>query len=510
MKVSNINSVPIYGANISVDKKQNNIKQQNVMSNVVMCHNNPLVDKNYGILQTKKMNVSFKGGLPALPTKTLSGKINNLFNIVKTNDIIVTAPNYNHAIESLKNNVENIKTVIKRVFFVEDKSLDRAIGFRKNLGDREAINLSDKPLMIKDSKNELGFLRKGESGYLLDGDTINPGKTEINIKNDETTYLPIKDSFDMFLDFDKEVEDKIKQINENSLSLVKTGEKETKKEHKITFADVGGMDSTIKELKKTILYPIKHPEIKNGKNMRQSVLLYGPPGTGKSFVAEACANESGAWFKKINASELDSKWVGESEKNWRDLFTEARKNQPSVIFIDEIDAIAKKRGGSDVYGDKTLNTILGLMSDSEKRGDQIYMIAATNKKDALDSAILRSGRISVAIEVKEPDLKGTGDILGKYIENEPIAEDFDRSAAAQKLFKQKATGADIASVTEDARNYALERENIYEKIDNGTYKPEDMASLRITNEDFDNALNAFAKSHKSSERKPIGFNSSLY
>lgn len=509
MKVSNVSSVSAYGTNFNKSNHKEYIN--NIQINPMRTATNPLIDKNYGVLQTKTSNVSFKGGLP-VPVNNLGNKVNNLFTVIRSNDLIVTAPNYKVAIDSLKENVDKIKTVIKRVFIIEENGLDRTIGFKKNLENKETINLSESILPIKDSKGETGFLKKGETGYLLEGDTVNPGLHEIVINEQKQVKLPVKDYFNFFIEFDKEVDPKIQEINEKSLSKIGISEKKEVKEHKITFSDVGGMDSTIKELKKNILFPIKHPEIKNGKNMRKSVLLYGPPGTGKSFMAEACANEAGAWFKKVNASELDSKWVGESEANWRELFGEAKKNQPSIIFIDEIDAIAKKRGGNDTYGDKTLNTILALMSDSEKKGDQIYMLAATNKKSLLDDAVTRSGRFGLAIEVKNPDLKGTGEILDKYIANEPVAKDFKRDEIVKKLHEEQATGADIAAFAEDARNAALEREKIYEKMDDGTYTPKDMENLRIKNEDFEAAIDILKNNKKDAkpERRPIGFTSGLY
>jgi len=507
MRLQGINT-PFYSANFLSKKQDNNTKinTKKVMSPVC----NVLQDKNYGILQTKKMNVSFTGGLPTKPVNEVSKKVNNLFNIVKSNDLILTAPSYKTAIDSLKENVDNIKTVIKRVFYIEDKALDRTIGFRKNLENRETLNLSNEPLIIKDKKNQTGFLQQGEIGYLQDGDTVNFGKHGIEIQEHEETILPIKDSFTFFVDLDKEVEPKIKEINEKSLSMMNTDKNEKPKVHKIMFSDVGGMDDTIKELKKNIIFPMRHPEIKNGKNMRKQVLLYGPPGTGKSYVAEACANEAGAWYKKINASELDSKWVGESEENWRNLFSEARKNQPALIFIDEIDAIAKKRTGQDPYGEKTLNTILGLMSDSEKRGDQVYMIAATNKRNMLDEAATRAGRFGRAIEVPAPDLKGTEVIFDIHTKIEPLSKNLNKSEVINKLYKEKATGADIAAASEDARNSAMERAKIYEKIEEGTYTPKDLEAVEITNKDFDYAIETLKKNRQNEERKPIGFLSELY
>lgn len=513
MNVTNINNSLTSAAYFNT--KQNSMKNNNpCMMSVKSSNNvsNVLVDKNYAALQVKRKNVAFKG-LP-VPTKPLSEKVNTLFNIVRSNDVILAGPSFEHSIKSMKKNIDSFKTVIKRVFFVEDKGLENSVAFKKNLGEREVVNLSDKPVLIEDSKKQLGFIKKGETGFLLDGDTVKVGKQNISIKEQEGVTFPIKDNFTYFVEFDKDVEPSIKKLNTKSIERLEAKKANINAPKKIMFSDVGGQDKAIKELKKNILYPIKYPELKSGNNMNKSALLYGPPGTGKSLLAEACANESGAWYKKINASELDSKYVGESEKNWRNLFEEAKENQPAIIFVDEFDAIAKKRGGQDVFGDKTLNTVLGLMSDVEKSGDDIYMIAATNNRTALDSAATRSGRFGVAIEVGAPDLKGTKQILDIHTKKQPLDNNFDGDKVAQRLHKEKATGADIASISESARNNAIEREHIYEKMDNGTYTPDDMKNLTVKSEDFDKAIDNFVENRNSnSANKPknqIGYNSPMY
>lgn len=473
---------------------------------------NVLVDKNYASLQAKKMNVSFTGA-PPVKTTPLGEKVCNLFNVIRSNDVIVAAPSLDKAAESIEKHINSFNTVIKRLFYIEDKSMKGALGFKKNLEDKEVINLTDKPIIIVDSKNEAGVLKSGETGFLMDGDEIRAASKRIQIEEQMGISTPVKNYFTAFIDFDKDVDPHIRQINKKSIEKLKTtaGEKEPKK---TMFSDVGGQDEAIKSLKKNIIYPIKHPEIKSGSNMNKSVLLYGPPGTGKSLLAEAASNEAGTWFKKINASELDSKYVGESEQNWRNLFEEAKENQPAIIFIDEFDAIAKKRGGQDVYGDKTLNTVLGLMSDTEKSGDDIYMIAATNNRAALDPAVTRSGRFGVAIEVGAPDLNGTEQILKIHTEKLPLDKDFDTKAISEKLYNEKATGADIAAVAEEARNNSMERNKIYEKIEQGTYSPDDMKQLKVTNEDFDKAIETFKKGKdnnaESRPRTQIGFNSPQY
>ena len=511
MNITKINNIPSY--NSYQQTKPNKLK--NNMSPINNTHvnnnsSNVLVDKNYAALQINRKNLSFKG-LP-IPTKSISDKVNTLFNIVRSNDIILAGPSLEHSTKALKKNIDSFKTVIKRVFFIEDKTLENSIAFKKNLAEREVVNLSDKPIFVEDSKKQAGFLRKGETGFLLNGDTVKIGTQNILIKEQQDISTPIKDNFTYFIDFDKEVEPTIKQLNTQSIEKLVVQKEENTAPKKIMFSDVGGQDEAIKELKKNILFPIKHPELKSGNNMNKSILLYGPPGTGKSLLAEACANESGTWYQKIDASELDSKYVGESEKNWKNLFQVAKENQPALIFIDEFDAIAKQRGGHDVYGDKTLNTILGLMSNAEKNGDEIYMIAATNNRGALDKAATRSGRFGIAIEVGTPDLKGTKQILNIHTKKQPLDTEFKFDEVAERLHKEHATGADIASISETARNNAIEREHIYEKMDNGTYTPEDMKNLTIKNEDFDKAIDNFVKNQKNDNknRNTIGFTSPIY
>ena len=510
MQVTNINNAQPAAPYYPVHSKPQNLTCPSQKYDSQAC---ALADKNYASLQTKKMNVTFKGAPPAAAL-TLSEKIGNVFNILRPNDVMVAAPTISKAVGSLEKHLTSFDTVIKRLFYIEDKTMKGALGFKKSAGDKEIINLTDRPIMILDSKKDSGLLRSGETAFLIDGDEVRGASKQIMIDEQMGPLLPIAKSFNVCVDFSKTVDPSIQQLNKKSIERIKTASSAKKQApNKIKFSDVGGQDEAIKSLKRNILYPIKYPEIKSGNNMNKAVLLYGPPGTGKSLLAEAVSNEAGAWFKKINASELDSKYVGESEANWRNLFEEARANQPSIIFVDEFDAIAKKRGGHDVYGDKTLNTVLGLMSDSEKRGDDIYMIAATNNRKALDAAATRSGRFGVAIEVKSPDLEGTEQILKIHTKNLKLDEKFDMKSTAQKLHEQKATGADIASIAEDARNNSMERNLIYEKIEAGTYKPADMAKLRVNNEDFDKAIETFKQSHNGTETKvrpQIGFNTERY
>ena len=273
-------------------------------------------------------------------------------------------------------------------------------------------------------------------------------------------------------------------------------------EYVILFEDVVSLDM----LKKEIIFPIRYPEAYANTSLNKGFIMYGPPGTGKTLTAEALANETNAYFIKLNGLEMESKWVGESEENWRVLFDTARVNQPAVIFIDEFDAVAKKRGGVDVYGDKVVNQLLTLMSDVEKNGDDIYVIAATNRPEMLDSAITRSGRFGRSIEMKAPEtVEDMINIFNIHTKGRKLDGKLDSKNLSERLLKAKATGADVAYVANKANEKALQRCGIYEKMENGTFSAKDMDSFSISNEDFIAAIDEFSKGRQKTERKPIGF-----
>ena len=161
MKVSNINNSLAYTSYYSAKQKQKDNRTSMMSLNAPNKVSNPLVDKNYASLQINRKNIAFKG-LP-VPTKPLSEKVNSLFNVVRSNDVILAGPSFEHSIKSMKKNIDSFKTVIKRVFFIEDKSLERSVAFKKNLEDKEVVNLSDKPIMIQDSKNQLTMPEQPET-----------------------------------------------------------------------------------------------------------------------------------------------------------------------------------------------------------------------------------------------------------------------------------------------------------------------------------------------------------
>src|SRR6056297_916667 len=203
------------------------------------------------------------------------------------------------------------------------------------------------------------------------------------------------------------------------------------------------------EVRETVEMPLERPEMfgEVGIEPPSGVLLYGPPGTGKTMLAKAVANQTDATFIKMAGSELVHKFIGEGAKLVRDLFELARQHEPSVLFIDEIDAIAAKRTESKTSGDaevqRTMMQLLSEMDGFEDRGE-IRLIAATNRFDMLDRAILRPGRFDRLIEVPKPDEEGREQIFKIHTRSMNLAETVDFAELAEET--GEASGADIKAI----------------------------------------------------------------
>ncbi|MCE4622829.1 MAG: CDC48 family AAA ATPase [Desulfurococcales archaeon] len=226
---------------------------------------------------------------------------------------------------------------------------------------------------------------------------------------------------------------------------------------RVFYEDIGGLSSVIERVRELIELPLRHPELfaRLGIEPPKGVLLYGPPGTGKTLLAKAVATESDAYFIAINGPEIMSKFYGESEQRLREIFKEAEENAPSIIFIDEIDAIAPKR--DEVAGEverRVVAQLLALMDGLSTRG-QVIVIAATNRPNALDPALRRPGRFDREIEVPLPDKQGRLEILQIHTRHMPLAEDVDLEMLAE--ITKGYTGADLAALVREAAMHALRR-----------------------------------------------------
>ncbi|MEA3295237.1 MAG: CDC48 family AAA ATPase [Euryarchaeota archaeon] len=254
----------------------------------------------------------------------------------------------------------------------------------------------------------------------------------------------------------------------------------------ITYEDLGGLDEQIQSLREMIELPLKHPEIFNKLGIKppQGLLMYGPPGTGKTMIAKAVANESGAKFFSIAGPEIMSKYHGESEQRLRDIFEEATKNVPSIIFIDELDAIASKREES--IGEverRVVAQLLTLMDGVDERG-QVVIIGATNRVNAIDPALRRPGRFDREIEITVPNRDERVEILQIHTRGMPLAEDVDLEKIADNT--HGFVGADLAALSKESAMKALRRHIPRLNLDQDISQ-EVLNNITISVNDFDHA-----------------------
>ncbi|MEM3192931.1 MAG: CDC48 family AAA ATPase, partial [Candidatus Parvarchaeota archaeon] len=260
----------------------------------------------------------------------------------------------------------------------------------------------------------------------------------------------------------------------------------------VSYEDIGGISDAVGKIREMVELPLKHPEIfiRLGVNPPKGVLLYGPPGTGKTLLARAVADESNAHFISINGPEVMSKWVGDAEKRLRDLFDEAEKNAPSIIFIDEIDAIATKREESvGEVEHRVVSQLLTLMDGLKGRG-KVIVIAATNRPNAIDPALRRPGRFDREIQIGVPDQKGRLEILKIHTRRMPL-DNSNKKVDLEYLSKitHGFVGADIEALVKEAAMNVIRRniselnikesENIPKKV---------LDNLVVTQDDFIEAL----------------------
>ena len=231
---------------------------------------------------------------------------------------------------------------------------------------------------------------------------------------------------------------------------------------KVSWDDIGGLDIVKQQIVETVEWPLKYPEKfqKFGIEPPSGILLYGPPGTGKTMLAQAVAHESDASFISIKSTELLQKWVGDSEKAVKEIFRKAKQASPAIIFFDEIDAFGTIRESGSVgtrsVAESALNQMLVEMDGIERLKD-VFIIAATNRPDTLDLALIRPGRLDRLVYVGAPDLPGRKAVFGIYLKNTPIAEDVSIDILAE--ITDRYTGADIEAVCREAVMTAL-REDI--------------------------------------------------
>ena len=228
----------------------------------------------------------------------------------------------------------------------------------------------------------------------------------------------------------------------------------------ISWEEVGGLDMQVKEIKEVVELPLEKPELfkKVGITPPKGILLYGEPGTGKTLLAKAVASSTNSTFIEIVASELVQKFIGEGAKMVKDIFELARKKAPSVVFIDELDALAAKRVEIGTSGEREVNrTFMQLLAevDGFKPLDNVKIIGATNRKDILDPAVIRPGRLDRLIHIPLPQGKARLDILKIHSRNMTLEKDVDLSSVSSSM--EDFSGAEIKAVCTEAGYFAIRK-----------------------------------------------------
>jgi AAA+ superfamily predicted ATPase len=235
---------------------------------------------------------------------------------------------------------------------------------------------------------------------------------------------------------------------------------------RVKLADVGGLEHVKKRLNVSFLAPMRNPEIREafGKSLRGGLLMFGPPGCGKTFIARALAGELDAHFISVGLSEVLDMWLGNSEKNVRAIFELARRQAPTVLFFDEVDAIGRKRVNlTHQAGRNVVNQLLAEMDGADGDNEGVFILGATNHPWDIDSAMMRPGRFDRYTLVLPPDRPARVAILQHHLANRPV-DRIDLSAVAEKL--EGYSGADIAHLCESAAEMAME-----EALEAGVIKP---------------------------------------
>jgi transitional endoplasmic reticulum ATPase len=275
---------------------------------------------------------------------------------------------------------------------------------------------------------------------------------------------------------------------DRSTTLTISTEPSVDRKLRVTYEEVGGLGHEVKAMREIVELPLKHPELfaRLGVEPHSGILLYGPPGCGKTLIAKVLASESEANMFLINGPEIMNKYYGETEAKLRDMFKEAKDNSPSIVFIDEIDAIAPKR--EEAYGDvekRVVAQLLALMDGLNDRGN-VIVLGATNRPDSIDPALRRPGRFDREFEISVPNEDGRLEILLIHTRGMPVAEEIDLKDLAAELHGY--TGADIKSLCREAAMKSIRRYLPEIDLESEKIPSEVLQSMQIKLIDFYDAM----------------------
>jgi len=355
---------------------------------------------------------------------------------------------------------------------------------RKNAGVGLNDLLSVKKIDCKQAKS-VTLMPLAESGITVDKEFCDFVKNRLKgypvTEGDEISVVILGNQMDFRVE---RVAPKTIARIERPTKLTIMAETTSDRKPRVTYEEIGGMKEQIKRLREIVELPMRHPEVfaRLGIEPHSGILMYGSPGCGKTLIAKALASESEANFFIINGPEIMNKYYGETEARLRDIFKEARESSPSIIFIDEIDAIAPKR--EEAFGDvekRVVAQLLALMDGMSDRG-QVIVLGATNRPESLDPALRRPGRFDREIEIGVPNAEGRLEILQIHTRGMPLSEDIDLQDLAAELHGY--TGADIKALCREAAMKALRRYLPEIDLEGDKISPEILEGMVITNRDF--------------------------
>jgi len=355
---------------------------------------------------------------------------------------------------------------------------------RKNAGVGINDLLQVKRIDIKQAKS-VTLMPLGDSNITVDKEFCEFVKNRLKgspvNEGDEISVVILGNTMDFKVE--RAVPKSITRI-ERLTKLTIMAESTRDKKPRVTYEEIGGMKDQIKRLREIVELPMRHPEVfaRLGIEPHSGILMYGSPGCGKTLIAKALASESEANFFTINGPEIMNKYYGETEARLRDIFKEARDSSPSIVFIDEIDAIAPKR--EEAFGDvekRVVAQLLALMDGMSERG-QVIVLGATNRPESLDPALRRPGRFDREIEIGVPNAEGRLEILQIHTRGMPLSEDINLQELASELHGY--TGADIKALCREAAMKALRRYLPEIDMEGEKISHEILESMVITNRDF--------------------------